>query len=320
MIPTQENKKKLTEKKLQVHKKISNTFIENAINNSNTSALKIIYYLASILKDFNYKEEFNTLNIDLKDMLKYTELRASDIRNNIKKMQQTSITFINEEENIEHGISLLPKYKFYWNKNKVDIVLNKTIAKLIVEVTDKYTFINTKDLMRLKNKHSIRLLPLLNTINGYTKKQKTLSMAEINAFFGTKYKRLVELEREIIKKVKTELDNNNKISFDYEINYDNVGQGKPKATSVTIKPLNRDNYQSTIFTNIEEIQEQKEEWLIDIKTLEFLENNYKMNPNKIMEKVREFKSYCKENNKKYKNMDTSFKRYIKIGIENGWSI
>jgi len=89
---------------------------------------------------------------------------------------------------------------------------------------------------------------------------------------------------------------------------------------VTIKPLNRDNYQSTIFTNIEEIQEQKEEWLIDIKTLEFLENNYKMNPNKIMEKVREFKSYCKENNKKYKNMDTSFKRYIKIGIENGWSI
>jgi len=84
LIPTQENKKKLTEKKLQVHKKISNTFIENAINNSNTSALKIIYYLASILKDFNYKEEFNTLNIDLKDMLKYTELRASDIRNNIK--------------------------------------------------------------------------------------------------------------------------------------------------------------------------------------------------------------------------------------------
>lgn len=320
MIPTKENIKKLTEKKLQVHKKISNTFIENAINNSNTSALKIIYYLASILKDFNYKEEFNTLEIDLRDMLKYTELRASDIRNNIKKMQQTSITFMNEKENIEEGISLLPKYKFYWNKNKVDIVLNKTIAKLIVEVTEKYTFINTKDLMRLKNKHSIRLLPLLNTINGYTKKQKTLNLGELNAFFGVTYKRIVMIETRILKPIKEELDNNNKMSFEYEINYDNAGQGRPKAVSVTIKPINRDNYQSTIFTNIEEVPEIKEEWLIDLKTLDFLENNYEMSPNKIMEKVREFKDYCKEKNKNYKNMDTSFKRYIKIGIENGWSI
>lgn len=326
MIPTTENIKKLQNKKLEIHKKISNTFIENAIANSNISVLKILYYLAMILKKndgISREKKYKTYTLDLRDMLKYTELKANDIRNNIKKMQQTSITFIDEKNNIESGISLMPEYNFLWNKNKVTIDLNMKIAKLIIEVTDKYTFINTKELMKLKNKHSIRLLPLLHKINGYDNKQKTLTMSELNSFFGVKHERLLELERSILKKIKDELENNCKLSFNYEINYDNVGKGRPRATSVTIKPILKNNYQTNIFSNLEyketKTQDIKNDWFPDSKTIEKIENQFGIIENDLVEKVKEFKKYCIENEKNYKNMNTSLVRYIKIGFQNNWS-
>jgi len=251
MIPTKENLEKLNKKKLKINKKISNNFIESTISKSNATALKIIYYLASKITEIDLETNYNTIQLDLKEMLEYTNLTRQNIRDNIKRMQQTSITFIDEENNIESGISLLPEYHFYWNKNRVDIVLNRKIAKLIVDVSKRYTSINTKELVRLKNKNSIRLLPILHMINGYNVKQKTLSISELNALFGTNYKKFVEMERGVLKKVKTELDDNSSLSFDYDINFESTGKGRPKAVSATLYPTLRKNYQTTIFSNLE---------------------------------------------------------------------
>ena len=331
MIPTPENIKKLAKKKLEVHKKISNSFIENAITNSNLSVLKILYYLASILKKddgINKQNKYKTYVLNLKDMLKYTELKATDIRNNIKIMQQTSITFIDEKNNIESGISLLPEYNFFWNKNKVEIDLNEKIARLIIEVTDKYTFISTKDLMKLKNKHSIRLLPLLHKVNGYDIKKKTMIISELNAFFGTNYKRLLELERSVLLKAKAELDNNSKLTFNYEINYDNIGQGRPKATSVTIVPVVKNNYQSTIFSNFEatpESQEtitqtinpqEKQKTIFEAPTddeVSFALIECNLEPAEATVKFEQFIEW-----KKGKKGKKSFKKFLVDGIKNGW--
>ena len=180
MIPTKENKKKLSESnKKQIHKKISNSFIENALTNKTISALKITYYLATVLRDFDYTKDLNTIIIDTKDLLSYTGLTMVDIKNSFKKMQQTSITFINAQKQWEEYISLIPRLKFHLGRNrKIEIDMYSKIAKLIVEVTDKYSFLNTKELMRLKFKHSIRLLPLLEMISQFREpaiKQKNYS-------------------------------------------------------------------------------------------------------------------------------------------------
>lgn len=228
-----------TKAKVHPHKKISNSFIDSAIIKNNANAIKTILYLASVLKKENidYSKELNTLTLDMKEMLRYTEVKAPEIRRTLKQMQETSISFINEVEEYEEFINLLPYIKFHWGKNLVDIKIFSKIAKLIVEVENKYTFINTKTLMNLKNKHSLRLLLVLNKINQYSEnvaKRKQFYLEDLNELFGTNYSRLQEIERKILIPVLNELELNSKLSFMYEINYDNLGKGRPKATSITI--------------------------------------------------------------------------------------
>lgn len=244
-------KEKLAAQKAKPLQKISNNFINNTIASSNLNAIKTIYYIASILEKFEQLEQQEDkrlvdLTIDTREMLKYTDMSLPDIRRNLKAMQETSISFINEEEGIEEGINLLPLYKFIYGKHQVKISLFVQIAKMIVDVKKNYTFINTKEIMNLKNKHSLRLLPLLNTIENYDidiGKRKRMTMEELNEFFGTKYKRLLEIERKILIPVKEELDNNSKLSFIYDINYESLGKGRPRAKDITIDVINRKNYQ-----------------------------------------------------------------------------
>lgn len=234
--------KKLAEQKVKPHQKISNTFIENVINKNNANAIKTVYYLASILeKETDLQDtpevKLKTVTIDTRQMLKYTEMSLPEIKRNIKAMQETSITFIDEKENIEEGMSLLPRYKIIPGKHKIEIDIFYRIAKMIIDVKKNYTFINTKTLMNLKSKHSLRLLPLINKINQYDDnvgKRKKCDLDYLNNLFGTKYRNLYDIQRKILAPVKEELDMNSKLTFLYEINFDNFDVGRPKATSITI--------------------------------------------------------------------------------------
>ena len=247
MIPTPENiaklkKQKLDAQKIKVHQKISNTFIESAIQKSNASAIKTIYYLASHLEGLTELKDKSpttlvSMKFDTREMLKYTEMKLPEVKRNLKAMQQTSITFINEEENIEEGINLLPYYKFVYGKHTVEVKLFVKIAELIIDVKRNYSIINTKALMKLKSKHTLKMLPLLQRIEQYSEevgKRKTMTLGELNSFFGVNYKKLSQLELHILKPVKKELDAHSKLSFIYETNYDYFDAGRPKAISITI--------------------------------------------------------------------------------------
>lgn len=245
MIPTKENiakfqAKRRTKLKPKVHSKIANTFIENAISKSNLSSLKTLYYLSTVLSKVdmsNMKDDkIIGIKIDKREMLKYTGLVADTIIKTAKQMQQTAITFVDEEGIIE-GMSLLPRYRFVPNKNIVEIDLYVRIAKMIVNVKRNYTNINVKDLMNIRSKHSLRLLSLLCRISQYDPdipKRKHLTLDELNLFFGTKYKSWSLIERGIIKPVKEELDANSKISFVYESNFEKLGRGRPAFKDVAI--------------------------------------------------------------------------------------
>jgi len=236
-------------KQPKVHQKIANTFIESAITKSNLSALKTIYFLSTILSKVDMEnmrdDKIVGIKVDKKDMLKFTELSVDTIVKTTKVMQQTSITFVDEKEGIIEGMSLLPRYKFVAGKNIVELDLYVRIAKMIVDVKTKYTPMNIKDLMKLKNKHSLRILALLSRIDTYSDengnplpKRKHMTLDSMNEFFGTKYKSWGEIERSILKPVKEELDANSKLSFIYESNYENLGRGRPAFRNVTIDLIN----------------------------------------------------------------------------------
>ena len=250
MIPTPENiakmkQKKLEKSKLVIHPKVSNTFIESAIKNNTTTTLKTIYYLASAIENMNLDEyqdnKVLTIRFDTREMLKYTQMKLPEIKRNIKKMQETSITFFSDNGEIEEGMSLIPYYKFIYGKHTIEIQLYVKIAKLIIDVKRNYSMIDTSQLMKMKSKHTLKLLPLLMRISQYSSdigKRKTMSLGELNSFFGVNYKKLSQLELHIIKPAKDELDAHSKLSFIYETNYDYFDAGRPKAISITFDIVN----------------------------------------------------------------------------------
>jgi len=237
--------KEFEEKKQKPLQKISNNFIDNTINKNNINAIKTVFYLATVLDKFNFDLRLDRLKIDLNDMLKYTEMTRQEIRNNLKMMQETSITFINEKEEWEKHIVLIPQINISYGSNFITIDLYSKIAKLIVEVKKNYTYIDTRVLMSLKSKHSIRILPLLEKIKGYDAhvgKRKKMSLNALNDFFGTKYKRIADIERRVLKPAQKELDNSPTLTFIYQVNMESFGRGRPKATSVTIDLIIRPEY------------------------------------------------------------------------------
>ena len=170
-------------KKLLPMQKISNNFLDNTIFKSNTGTLKTIFYLSTILKDMDLKskddESLIDVEIDLKEFIAYSMLDERIVKRSVKSMQETSISFITTEElngkkkiKEELNISLLPMYKIIYGKSKIQLKLFVKIAKLFVDVESNWTYLNTKQFMKLDSKHSIRMLGLLNKIDGYDCKIK----------------------------------------------------------------------------------------------------------------------------------------------------
>ena len=247
MIPSPENiakmkKAKLEASKTKVHQKISNTFIESALQNNNASALKTIYYLASAIEtvkdlDTMDNDKLLTIKFDTRDMLKYTEMKLPNIKKNMEAMQKTSISFYDEEQELIRGRNLLPAYDFYYGKHTMEVKIFVEVAKMIIDVKRNYSMIDTKSLMKFKSKHTLKMLPLLVRIVNFSEnvaKRKKYELHELNSLFGTNYKKFYDIERYILKLVKEELDAHSKLSFIYETNYDYFDAGRPKAISITI--------------------------------------------------------------------------------------
>ena len=354
MMPYELEELKAKENKTP-QKKIANNFIQNILSNDRNknkiNILKIVWYLAKEFNKCNLKKEFNTFTIKEKDIKKDIDIDSKVLRRNLKSMMKITITFINEIEEYEEYKQLIPGMKINYD-GIIEIDMYTSVAKMVIDVVHKNTtFIDINQVLKLNNHHSIRLLPFLYTINNYDeekgiKRQKTVDLKWCNAFFGTKYKRLKQIEVEILSKVKEEMDNNSTLTFDYKMNKRPVGKGRPGIQDITIIPKANNNYQTTIFSNFEETAtatkkpksptptkaidntltseqlriEKIQNWNPTYKELD-LEIEYgiaqqmddgitAMFKMYISEQIDVFKKYCIDEKKNYRNMTVSFRRHI----------
>jgi len=214
--------------------KIKNDLVESFIKQNNLTALKIIFYLAY---DPNVSTGYLTkIRINTKELCNYCNINVDTLKKNIRKMTETSISW--KDEKAEHFVSIIPRAKFDYG-GYIEIEMYQDVLNMIRNVKNKYTVINAEQLMKMKSKHSARMLLLLEMINSFDKdipKLKRYELDELNLLFGTNYKRLGEFEREVLKKAKEDLDKNSKLSFVYDINYDKEAHtvGRAKAVAATI--------------------------------------------------------------------------------------
>jgi plasmid replication initiation protein len=215
--------------------KIKNDLVESFVKQNNLTALKIIFYLAYDCEKIP-NGDIVKIKMNTKDICNYCNVSVKTIVRNLEQMQKTSISWTDEKK--KSFVSVLPKCEIVYNGN-IELTMFKEVIDMIIGVKNKYTTINAEQLMRMKSKHSARMLLLLEMINGFDEhvpKLKRYELEELNLLFGTSYKRLGEFEREVLKKAKEDLDNNSKLSFVYDINYDKDAHtiGRAKAVAVTI--------------------------------------------------------------------------------------
>lgn len=216
--------------------KVSNSFLESLIQNNNATTLKTIFYISK--SDLvTTGEDLMTFRIDIKDMCEYCNLDAKTLRRNLKKMVETSV-------NIKHAdgeayISLIPFVDIKHN-GSLEVKMFKEVLNELIAVKNKFTIIDVSNIMKLSSKHSLKMIQLVERINNYSDnvaKRKTMTLKELNAFFGVKYSRVGQIVSNVLEPAKREIDQYSKLSFIYEVEYDKTDitvRGRAKAVGVVI--------------------------------------------------------------------------------------
>jgi len=229
---------------------VSNSLIESFVNKNNVVALKILFYISKG-KLAPKERELIKFKIDSKKLCDYCNIDMQTLRRNLKQMTETSITFVVENE-YEEFISVIPKVKNIYG-GYIEFSMFNKVLKLIQEVENKFTVIDLTNLMKLKSKHSIKMIQILEMIQGFSKdvaKRKYYDLASLNGLFGTNYKTLYEFERRILKNTKKELDQVSNLTFTYSKKMDkaDIGTaGRPKAVGLYIELLDNKKRQLKLF-------------------------------------------------------------------------
>ena len=222
---------------------VKHELLESLVKYNSVTPMKIVFYIAKANIKLK-KQDYHKIAIDTKKLCSYCNINIQTLKRNIKKMQRTSITFVSEElgedgyRKIEEYISLIPYAKFDYNGNLL-IHIHDKIAKLIMSVNKPFAIINAENMMRLSNKHSIKMIQLLERINNFSNdvaKRKHYNLEELNALFGVNYSSLKLFKQNILDKVKKELDLVSIYSFEVRIHKDKLDNkaGRPKAISIVI--------------------------------------------------------------------------------------
>lgn len=198
-----------------------------------------------IKKDKN----LNEITLNLVELKKILNLDFKNLRQNIKHIQKTLIT-IKEDKNII-DLTLIPKVVYDYEKQIIKIYIFDEILKELKELKNKFTIIDLTNLIYLKNKHSIRLLTILENIDGYDKcnKVKYFEKQELNEIFDTNYAGIKEIERSIILPIQKELNQFSKLTFLYDLVYDidTLKQGRKPLKGIKIYLKDNKTRQLSLF-------------------------------------------------------------------------
>jgi plasmid replication initiation protein len=230
--------KKTSSKKVTNKAFISNQLIESFIKKGNVTAFKILFFIART--DIKVDADVMLLKIDVKTLCDYCKIDVKTLHRNVEQMTETSISIT--DDRAKSYITVLPWAEFDYN-GTLKVKMFREVLELIKKTKNQFTVIDALQIVKLKSKHSIRMTMLLEYIANFdidVPKRKHYTLDELNLMFGTKYSRLLDFDRKILKPVKEELDNNSKLSFVYDLKYDKetATVGRAKAVGVIIDVIN----------------------------------------------------------------------------------
>lgn len=239
----QEQKPLYLPKKLE----LANNLIHAFIKNNNVVGLKTLLFLSG--KTNRIKWDRNKVELNVDNLCKVLNITRRDLSNNLKRILKISFKYVNDDGGVGETVPI-HSYE-YVNRNKyIELEVSSLAKRILTELgRGMYSFnqANANNIMSLKHKHSVRIQLLLEQINNFdTVKRKRFTIEELNGYFGTNYKRYIDIERKILIPAKEEIDNNSNLTFIYQVVDEAHGTGRPKIKHITIDLIEQKNIQGRL--------------------------------------------------------------------------
>ena len=152
------------------------------------------------------------LNIGLENLYKETSITQEAVQEAVKKYQKTTLTFKDKERKKETYCSVIPKADFSDDGKSIEIHMYAEMAYLLLEL-QQYITMNLNKILDFKSSYTLRMYELLNKVKKQDYPEFKLTLEQANKMFDTKYERLVDIERYIIKVAQKELGGKSRYYF-----------------------------------------------------------------------------------------------------------
>jgi len=231
---------------------ISNDFIYGLIQKNNKNTLKLLFHTLKNGETLNSSEKNVYLSLPLKDLYTTYNNSLANLRQDYKKIQRTLITLTNTNKNIK-DTQLIKEIEYDLHNQRIILEISKVIYQEFKFLEEgRFSTININNLILLNNKHSIRFIPILEHLNGYSKdiaKIKVFTLRDLNNLFGTEYTTYKSFINGILKPIQKELSLYSNLTFIYNLNYDilKATKGRKPITSIKIILQENNQYQPTLF-------------------------------------------------------------------------
>ena len=229
---------------------LANSLFLAFIQKNNLIGLKLCLVFSGVKSQIKYDEN-NAVRFNVDTLCSVMNITRKELSINLKKVIDIHFIYTNSEGGLGNTTPI-HSYE-YVNRNKEILIEVSSKAKSLFTELGKgqYSFssANAHNLMSLKHKHSLRMQLLLEQINNFDKdiaKRKRYTLGELNGYFGTNYKRYVDLERKILKPVKEEIDSNCSLTFIYQFIEEASGTGRPKIKEVVIDLIQQKKIQGKL--------------------------------------------------------------------------
>lgn len=243
--PFKKNKPKEAKKPIIA---VSNKLLESVIKNNNEIALKLLLYIGQGIqkKEAELKAQnlplpaptkITTLSLDLDNIQKVCGINSERLRKSIKILQKTILSFENKEEKWVTDVQIVGKARYFWGSRTFEVDMYPEILDLVCNLERNLTIVDSNNAMRLTSAYALRFIPIIEHISGYDEscaKRKEYNLEQLNAIFGTNYKSIHEINKNVITPMKTEFDRVSKLSFMSQVisEPNPKGKGRPVAVGV----------------------------------------------------------------------------------------
>lgn len=192
-----------------------NNLIEARYNLS-LNEQKIILYATSKL-DRN-KKKFNLLTLNIREffsLLGTTQERYTEIREVVKELRKKEITI--RKDGNELIVGWLSSIEYLGDQGEIELEFSEKLMPYLLQLKESFTRYELKNILYLKNKHSIRLYELMKQYERIGKRE--FELKELRKTFNIRddeYLRFDNFDRVVLRSSKEEINKYTDLNIDYE--------------------------------------------------------------------------------------------------------